>query len=89
MCSIADSEAVEMGLHYNRELRFISKTHQDKKENQGFQNSWGTWISNSPQPPVGLPDGSAVKNPPANTGDPGMIPGSGRSPGEGNCNLLR
>ena len=38
MCSIADSEAVEMGLHYNRELRFISKTHQDKKENQGFQN---------------------------------------------------
>ena len=25
-----------------------------------------------------------VKNPPANTGDPGSIPGSGRSPGEGN-----
>ena len=25
-----------------------------------------------------------VKNPPANAGDMGLIPGSGRSPGEGN-----
>ena len=25
-----------------------------------------------------------VKNPPANAGDVGLIPGSGRSPGEGN-----
>ena len=30
--------------------------------------------------------GSAVKNPPANTGDLGLIPGWGRSPGEGNGN---
>ena len=30
-----------------------------------------------------------VKNPPANTGDPGWIPGSGRSPGEGNGNPLQ
>ena len=33
-----------------------------------------------------------VKNPPANAGDPrdmGLIPGSGRSPGEGNGNLLQ
>ena len=28
--------------------------------------------------------GSGVKNPPANAGDRGLIPGSGRSPGEGN-----
>ena len=27
-----------------------------------------------------------VKNPPANTGDTGLIPGSGRSPGERNGN---
>ena len=33
--------------------------------------------------------GSGVKNPPANTGDPGSIPGSGRSPGEGNGNPLQ
>ena len=30
-----------------------------------------------------------VKNPPANAGDVGLIPGSGRSPGEGNGNPLQ
>ena len=30
-----------------------------------------------------------VKNLPANAGDPGSIPRSGRSPGEGNCNPLQ
>ena len=30
-----------------------------------------------------------VKNPPANAGGAGSIPGSGRSPGEGNDNLLQ
>ena len=29
-----------------------------------------------------------VKNPPANAGDAGLIPGSGRSPGGGNSNPL-
>ena len=33
---------------------------------------------------TGFPCGSGVKNPPANAGDPGPIPGSGRSPGERN-----
>ena len=33
--------------------------------------------------------GSAVKNPPANAGDMGSVPGSGRSPGEGNGNTLQ
>ena len=32
----------------------------------------------------GLPGGSVVKNPPANSGDMGLVPGSGRSPGERN-----
>ena len=32
---------------------------------------------------------SMVKNPSANTGDAGSIPGSGRSPGEGNGNTLQ
>ena len=31
-----------------------------------------------------FPDGSMVKNLPAMAGDPGLIPGLGRSPGEGN-----
>ena len=30
-----------------------------------------------------------VKNPSANAGDVGLIPGSGRSPQEGNCNPLQ
>ena len=39
--------------------------------------------------PWGFPGGSAVKNPPANAGDAGSIPGLGRSPGGGNCNPLQ
>ena len=38
---------------------------------------------------MGFPDGSAVNNPPANAGDACSIPGPGRSPGEGNGNLLQ
>ena len=38
---------------------------------------------------MGFPGGSVVKNLPANEGDVGLIPGSGRSPGEGNGNLLQ
>ena len=37
----------------------------------------------------GFPDGSVVKNPSANAGDLGSIPGLGRSPGEGNGNPLQ
>ena len=33
-------------------------------------------------------DSAMVKNPPANGGDTGLIPGSGRSPGVGNGNPL-
>ena len=38
---------------------------------------------------LGFPDGSVVKNPPANAGDEGSIPGSRKSPGEGNSNPLQ
>ena len=37
----------------------------------------------------GSPSGLAVKNPPANARDAGLIPESGRSPGEGNGNPLQ
>jgi len=33
--------------------------------------------------------GSVVENPPANAGDVGLIPGSGRSPGEGDGTPLQ
>ena len=37
----------------------------------------------------GFSDGSVVKNPPANAGASGLIPGLGRSPGEGQGNSLQ
>ena len=37
----------------------------------------------------GFPGVSAVKNRPASAGDLGSIPGSGRSPGEGNSNPVQ
>ena len=42
--------------------------------------------------PLGFPDGSVLKNLPASAGDVrdmGSIPGSGRSPGGGNGNVLQ
>ena len=38
---------------------------------------------------LGFQSGSVLKNPPANAGDAGLIPGSGRSSGEGNGNPLQ
>ena len=38
---------------------------------------------------MGFPGGSEVKVSAWNAGDPGSIPGSGRSPGEGNGNPLQ
>ena len=37
---------------------------------------------------TGFPGGSVIKNPPANAGDTGSVPGPGRSPSEGNGNPL-
>ena len=37
----------------------------------------------------GFPGGLVIKNLPASAGDAGSIPGSGRSPGEGNDNPLQ
>ena len=38
---------------------------------------------------LGFPGGSEVKASSSNAGDLGLIPGSGRSPGEGNSNSLQ
>ena len=40
-------------------------------------------------PSLGFPGGSEVKVSARNAGDLGLIPGSGRSPGEGNGNPLQ
>ena len=42
----------------------------------------------TPLPTMGFPGGSDGKASACNAGDPGSIPGLGRSPGEGNGNLL-
>ena len=38
---------------------------------------------------MGFPGGSVGKESACNVGDLGLIPGSERSPGEGNCNLVQ
>ena len=38
---------------------------------------------------MGFSGGTEVKNPPAHAGDTGLMPGSGRSPEEGNGNPLQ
>jgi len=48
-----------------------------------------TWLSNQAQNRSISYNGSVVKNTPANAEDAGSIPGSGRSPGEGNGNPLQ
>ena len=57
----------------------ISKRRQGPKNN--FQSLLISYL--------GFPGGSVVKNPPANTGDMGSIPGWGRSPGEWNGKPLQ
>jgi len=49
------------------------------------------YLVKNTEPPMGFPSGSVVKNPLANTGDTGdagLIPQLGRSPGGKNGNLL-
>ena len=53
--------------------------------------AWKKIAINSSHFTSSFPGGAVVKNLPANAGDKrdiGLIPGSGRSPGEGNGNLL-
>ena len=49
-----------------------------------FFNENGNWVWLNMQ--EGFPTGSVIKNPPANAGDAGLVPGLGRSPGKGNGN---
>ena len=47
------------------------------------------WIDTYPYIYLGFPGGTMVKNPPANAEDPGLFPGLGISPGEGNGTPLQ
>ena len=56
------------------------------KKLQKYTAIWGGGYCSST---VGFPGGSAGKESACNAGDPGLIPGSGTSPGEGNGHLLQ
>ena len=53
------------------------------------QYAQGRYKTGVPENYGDLPGNSVVKSPPANAGDLGLIPGSGRSPREGNGNPLQ
>ena len=61
--------------------------------NNGIHVSFSTLVSSGYMPRSGIAGsyggGSEVKASASNVGDPGSVPGSGRSPGEGNGNPLQ
>ena len=52
------------------------------------EGQWSVGVAYD-QNKLGFPGGSVIKNPPANAGDAGLIPGLERSPGVGNGNPLQ
>ena len=62
-------------------LQIAMSELEDSEESR--EASWLKLVVNTLE---GFPDGSVIKNPPANAGDVGSIPGSERSPEEGNGN---
>ena len=60
-------------------------SHMAKRESKVSHVSFYKGTS----PIIDFLGGSVVKNPSANVGETGLIPGSGRSPGEWNGNLLQ
>ena len=55
----------------------------------GSQRVRHDWVTEQQCYLQSFPVGSVVKNPTVNAGPTGSIPGSGRSPGEGNDNPLQ
>ena len=60
-----------------------------RPQSMGSQESDTTWRLNYHHLKWASPVTQTAKNLPANAGDPGLIPGLGRSPGEGNGNSLQ
>ena len=67
-------------------------SREDRTHRKGHLELQRMWLVVFNRPQTGFPGGAVVKNLPADagdTGDTGLIPGSGRSPGEGNGNPLQ
>ena len=60
---------------------FFSSPHKDQAKREERETLNKIWI---PKSFLGFPGGSDGKESAYNAGDPGPIPGLGRSPGEGN-----
>ena len=72
-------------LHWKGCVGVRPETQLAAASNRCFFNTWFSWGE-------GFPGGSVVEDPPANTrdtGDPGLIPGLGKSPGGGHGNPLQ
>ena len=70
------------GIPCNSEAEQITAMHINKDESHYMMLSKKSQLQENPS-------GSVVKNPSANTGDAGSIPGSGRSSGERKSNWLQ
>ena len=73
------------------EIQLPSKKHQGNSATpEARGQTWDNWfLIRVSRRKHNFPSGSVVKNPPANTGDPGSISGSERSPGRANGNPLQ
>ena len=78
-----------LGGSVDEKWKWSSLEIKKKLNNLRFQST--IWYIHLLRLPLqrGFPGGLEIKNQPANTGDSGSIPESGRSPGEGNDNPLQ
>ena len=67
----------------------LLKEHLGQKEQQLFKSCDKRGLGSLQRNQCDPPGGSNGKESTCNAGDPGPIPGSGRSPGEGNGNPLQ
>ena len=61
----------------------------DLKRQRNHRSNCQHPLDQHPLDHLDFPGGSGSKEPACSAGDPGSIPGSGRSPGEGNSNPLQ
>ena len=77
------SHALQAKSQNRKQKQYCNKCSKDS-ENGPHPKKKANYLNSSD-----FPGGSGVKNLPANAGETGSIPGSGRSPGEGNGNPLQ
>jgi len=80
-----------MGSHSWTWLKRLSSSSRETRKKRFLFIAWFIciYVSITIWREIGFLGGSVTKNPLANTGDSGSIPGSGRFPGAGNGNLLQ